>query len=227
MPDDNSDEWSRLARIASELATGVEASRKDDIWRALDAPVRKLAVAIARRLSSKKSDSEFVAQDAVVHVYEKLVAGKWDSQQGAFRPWLNTVIGNYIRSGNRKKTREKSNVEPTEAEEFRDEILELTRLQEGDYIEIAAWKRRERLVLLSLSGVWRRVDQQRWCQWCEEMDVDIDWPPNFATATDKIELFKKVSSWLRMSRNFVSQEWHRKSHLLKSLPTLGSEYGYA
>ena len=57
----------------------------------------------AYRMLGNYQDAEEVASDVFVKVWQKL--GKWDTEQGSFQAWLNTVARNTIIDAIRKRDR--------------------------------------------------------------------------------------------------------------------------
>ena len=57
----------------------------------------------ANRMLGSYQDAEEVASDVFVKVWQKL--GKWDTEQGSFQAWLNTVARNTIIDAIRKRDR--------------------------------------------------------------------------------------------------------------------------
>ena len=82
------------------LATQAKAGN-DAAFRQLFDKHYKWVYNKAHRMLGNYQDAEEVASDVFIKVWQKL--GKWDTEQGSFQAWLNTVARNTIIDAIRKR----------------------------------------------------------------------------------------------------------------------------
>lgn len=118
---------------------------------------------------------------------------KYDSASGKFPAWLRRVLENRLKdvceAANRLAAHEQSMVADKEQLSFADRIA-APRLQSvdddldrttpfsvHDFNHIAAWNVRDRILVLVVLDLWRKIPPAIWTEWCSEAELPIPFPP--------------------------------------------------
>ncbi len=169
----SSEEWSEapdgLARLA---AAGSTEEVRQRAFRALLPVIHRTAHRLALRFTGQQRRD--LLDNAEGDVWEALGRG---APQGPFEAWCYTVLRNRHLDNLRQEQREQRHA--LAAAHQRREAVDLRHalerawardepLGELDLRAVGAWSLRERLVLLCLSGLWRKVPPVLWGEWVDE-----------------------------------------------------------
>jgi len=86
-----------------------------------------------------------------------------------------------------------------------------------DLQEIEAWPVRDRLRVLVIAGLWRKVPEHLWVGWCEEEGLSQPFPDEIGEPATTQDGIAWVAAELGESLEAAKQHWYRKRKLLRNL----------
>ena len=228
---DGSREQADLNCLEEKLRQADDGEAAADIWKQMDAPIRRLAQSVAFQRGIQ--DAEFVDEaPSIIFVrYEK-----FSPKKGRFTGWCRTVLKRWGIDRFRKQERsphttghdlEKYAADNPAAgddtgsssacsDRIFDELF-----GDEDVEKIKKWNLKHRIVLLVLSGLWVNISTEQWPKWCEEFGIDQGFPPeNVRVESDPPKRIRPLADCLGEHPNTVSQLWLRHKDKLASLKAL-------
>ena len=214
--DELPDDATALAVLVQDPRTPI--AKRDAAMRKLNLVIQRLARGVACSLMVPKQMRSDLVAEASSHVWQHLAT--FNGQDGkAFAPWCRRMLRNLLIDRLRAAGRQPSSNE-TDLHVSVDALPEAASLGNGqiasvldqtldrqhpfgmdDLSRIRGWKLRDRLVLLVLANLWRKIPADEWRQWVEEFGLVAPFPPNGCTAL--------VSTQLAGSCNLLGCEgWH-------------------
>lgn len=205
--------------------------------RIVRAEIRKMAPAAVRHFGQIGYD---FTDDAYGHIWEKLSQGRFDPRKGDFAPWCRTVLRNLFRDVARRARRRAKTASTSDVPEAGTENASLHQLADqeleefstspfsaAEMREIRQWPAKDRVTLLWLSGLWRKVPVSVWERWARDLHHRpiqrwLSPPPELLAAEEPDERLPLVAEALGEKRNTVSQRWCRKKALLRRLDSVRS-----
>lgn len=182
-------------------------------------------------------------EDVVQEICEKLIkdAGMPDAlttpSRAAARFWC--IVKSACIDASRKRKRRCETIRPfsqddygsvpsTKPHDFDQMMAKLDRdcaMPVADLAQVSDWGLHKRLVLLSLTGLWRAVPSQLWTQWVLEYGLVMPFPTqSFLDETDAQERNRMLSETLGIPRNTLSQTVLRGKPLLLRLSILVEQF---
>ena len=189
--------------------------------------------------------------NALWHLSRGVIRGDYDPSKGTLSQWCRTVLYRYLYSTGRKARRQQrwerlsstiheDHVALTpflDAESSEDVFLEVNKRELADFdaqpfstmdqARVESWPLFDRVFVLSMSGLWRKVSCECWSEWTLVLESKrpllLPAPPmELYTCESPQQRTPIVASTFKMTRNNVSQRWHRKRALLEQLDCIKS-----
>jgi RNA polymerase sigma factor (sigma-70 family) len=223
------DEWPTdaddLAAIARNSSPGEE--RHDRAVRDLEPTIRRVARRlVARFVGSSPAD---LLEEALGRVWEAL--GGYEPGN-SFEAWCYGVLRNHLLARFRQQQRERAHrsdaTVETQAVELQRALEKAldgeTNLSEADLQVVRGWASGQRLAVLALCGLWRRVPGTEWSAWVEEYRTDHQstlpdpFPPaSLEECADLSERMTVLCDAVKVPRNTLSVWLYRRKPMLREL----------
>jgi hypothetical protein len=234
---------SEAIRICAGIVKDQPRPVQDAAMQSLDQTIRSRAkIAVKGARSTMAID--FVEMSTGL-IFERIVAGKYNPEiSGTFQGWCYKVLKRkWISEIRERKTDATGHMETGRpgdhiSEDANDLIedgrlihehsidlrtLRDRRFESEDMESLRAWKSQNRVLLLSLSGLWAKVPPDDWRQWLDEVKIAIPFPPEtFGSLPTDQERFKIMAEALlrinpAANEENVKQKWYRKAPSLANL----------
>lgn len=217
----------------------------DEYLNTLSSLLRRLAPMLVARWGQLGRD---LIDEAPGRVWELIERGKFDPCRAeSFKNWCCTVLRNLLyQMGRREKRRRGHEITASTLEQNADTVygildeLEATEntdsgiheieaedfltasFSEADAARIRDWDMLDRIILLCLAGLWRKVPVVQWASWCDavarERKLTAPLPPDeLLECETREQRLPVLASALDMRRNTLAQRWKRRKQLLHEL----------
>lgn len=214
------------ARLAADESLGEGARRQ--AFACLVPTIETVARRVSCRFGGQWRND--VIADAAGDVWAAITSFP---ANGSFEPWCYTVLRNrWLDSVRREQGQQRiaarTATAPRTEPVLRSAVERALDAQEDfgpeDLRQIADWTPRERLVLLSLSGLWRKVPHPEWARWiaehraCFGLPDPVSFPPDALSDCDTLRKRNEVlAGALRLKRNTLSVLLYRGKERLRAL----------
>jgi RNA polymerase sigma factor (sigma-70 family) len=211
--------------LAWTAAHGATAAERDRALEQLQPLIERLARQVAARGFPAWFRPELTG-NALSWVWGRLKS--FDPRQGRFPAWCRTILRNAaidelrrIRPDALAHVTQSLEDAPERAEPDEPALLRLERLEPfgpADLARVGRWEPADRVMLLSLSGLWPKVPGDTWRQWLAECGVGAPFPPaGFVETDSKSERYRVLCDALGLTRQALAQRVRRKKSLLEEL----------
>jgi len=238
---DSAQPW--LKHVAT-IQAGTDAAEVDAAVRCLGLLIEETAERVCRRRMVRKQ----IRVDFVANSLAEIVAPRASHDEAAPRPriaeynpatgplpaWLWTVLDNLLkdvlRAAVRRATREQPIVcrdgEPDIAERVvdstphraADELDRMAPFADQDLEQIAAWPVLDRILVLVVFGLWRKIPTNAWRGWCSDAGLPNPFPPETQGERKRGEWISFVAESLSASPNALQNRLRRRLEKLKYEP---------
>lgn len=160
---------------------------------------------------------------------------EYSPASGEFAAWLRAVLNNLLvdqlRSESRRKAREakwvisrhgpkptEDPVELAQAKPSDDDLDRNTRFTDDDLKRIDAWPVLDRVLLLTVFELWRKIPDLRWDIWCREAGLSHPFPPDPGIPRERGEWINFMAQVLVASPNALQNRLRRRLEQLRKEP---------
>ncbi len=210
-------------------------AEREDAANVLKGVIEQEARRVARHVMARWGASSQFGQDLIADSVSKMwpELDKFDDRQPPFERWCHRVLRNFAVDGLRRKEcvafetlktkpdREFDPEDPAWAQQ-RDRIerrLDATApFSQADLkvLELAPPKRR--VIVLAFTGLYSKVEPDRWEAWCREAHAQLPFPPDALLNEDEVATRVEVlAAAMGVSPSAIRQHWHRGHSILESL----------
>lgn len=236
----NKDSLEKL--VARFLDPSVPEEERNKASLALLLIICQIARAAAYRVGVKRALISEWSEGAADHVIDKLLEGKFHPGKGRFLAWARRVCMNYLRDRKEFESRLVRDSElvarlnssggSEDGDEGISSIFDIvpareqqqmsifdTEFSPRDLHSVREWRPlRDRIVILSWTGLWVKVPESTWKEWVEDLGLDWPFPPeSFLALEDLNERAHALASMFGLSRNHLSVIWRRRKCWLEKL----------
>lgn len=230
-----------LAAVAARpptLDVGNEALRR------LRPIIESWARGVAQSFKTSAQARKDLADEAFAHIGIQIV--QFDPTRGVkFKSWCWRVVFNYFRdrirhlncdavtgpgtvsvhsdpdSGDPNKFREPEFPRDVQSE-LEAAIDAKSLFGETDMQELRSWKLRDRILLLTVSGLWSKMRDSEWNGWATEIGLDTPFPPPSYAANGPLQ---SLAHDLGEPFANLHRQYYRKLPLLTKLKYLNDQLG--
>jgi hypothetical protein len=159
-------------------------------------------------------------EDCVAHVYMAILEKKYDPTKGKIIPWIRKVLINCLIDCIRSH---EDDEQLGIIENYPDPSAKVHIFHEPfsphDLEEVRRWQPlRDRVLILVLAGLWRKVPSKEWRCWVETCGWPWPFPPETVCRCDEPrQRITPLAQAVNMRANTLTQIWHRKKSWLKNL----------
>jgi RNA polymerase sigma-70 factor (ECF subfamily) len=111
-----------ITRTSTALLEGLRDSGDESAWREFEARYRPLVFAVARRLGLQDADAEDAAQETLAAFVQAYREHRYDREKGRLRQWLRGIACHKVRDLLRRRGREVSASDRTDAERMLEQV---------------------------------------------------------------------------------------------------------
>ena len=209
-----------------ELPIAPSAELREAALSVLLRTVQYIARPIGQRLLYDAKDER--VDDAIQHLWVKLIEREYTVGRFAFRGWASKVIRNHIIQEIRQAKKNGPVEEPDnlQAPPEPELVRIVQRLLTGPFSDeclehIRQWRPvRDRIVLLVCFGLWHKVPKDEADRWCREAGLDPAGPEGGFPFGYERGSRQQVAAWLGMRPAALDQVISRKRRWLQELPCL-------
>jgi hypothetical protein len=219
-PDELPTDLETLARMAT---VDAEPKRRNSALERLAPNIAQLARQVAAH-TGEPLKGEFLAE-ALGYVWERLP--KYRPADGRFLSWCRVVLQNRLTDLARQRGRapiahsaELANaaIAAQTRAALEDALDRDAPFGERDLERIRGWPCVDRLVLLTVAGLWTKVPPAEWDAWVDEHGLARPFPPPVCMACENISRRPALlAAVFGVQSNTLIQRWHRKKQCLLEL----------
>ena len=231
---------------AAAIQSGKDQSAAEEAMCALQPLVEQTAQRVCRcRMVSKQIREDFVA-GAAAFVWHGLEMGKdsvrrppiasYDPSRGRFPAWLWTVLDRCLIDFLRSEAPRRNNCgrtitveegdsdpilnEPSPAPPDPADEMDRTSpfMSDSDIDRIKNWPILDRILVLVVLGLWRKIPRDLWCEWCKEAGFSAPFPQNEEEHLTRGEWINIIAELLSSTRNALQNRLRRRLKKLKVNP---------
>lgn len=218
------DDPSFLARIVTNET--LSTVQREQARQALEPLIRRTARRVAARAGQAGQD---LIDESVSHVLHPRRITQWAEDRKPFESWCFYVLRHHLIDLVRQRNRQRENMtstlkepaDPRGAHGVSAVEIELdlgTPFSPPDVARVRVWKAIDRIVLLCLAGLWRKVPAALWRKSAVECGLALPFPPpGFGRCQDREERNEMLARAMGWRRNTLAQRWCRRRHLLDDL----------
>lgn len=241
MENDSAQPW--LKHVAT-IQAGTDAAVVDVAVRALSPLIEETAERVCRRrMVAKQIRVDFVANSLAEILAPRESRdnqsrppriAEYNPATGPLPAWLWTVLDNLLkdvlRATGRRAAREQPIVgrdgEPDIAERAAeptphrasDDLDRMAPFADQDVEQIAAWPVLDRILVLVVFGLWRKIPTDIWSGWCSDAGLPNPFPPEPDSERERGELINLIAELLTASPNALQNRLRRRLEKLKDEP---------
>ena len=225
MANDSTQSWENHA---AAIQAGADQAAVDAAVRALQPLIEQTAERVCRRRRvSKQIRLDFV-DEAVAFVLAipreskrdgvlRPPIANYNSASGSFPAWLRTVLdhrlSDILRSAGRRAENERTMVAQQGKPGFIKSSPELgphhtgaeldrtSAFNDSDLEKIVAWPVLDRILVLVVFELWRKIPKKLWRNWCMNAKLPTPFPPEDAVGLDRSKWINRIAGHLSASPN--------------------------
>jgi len=210
----------------SRIQDAIEAIQRDASKEEVDSALRTIepeVTQIAQRVCTHRRVAGNLEHDLTGEALGLIWKGlkRFDADKAPFQAWAYRVLMNALKDMWRRKRKaplslkdESITLPPDRQPDHRGLVakaLDWTApFSEDDLARIEAWKTRDRLRLLAVSRLWRKIPESAWEDWCRESNVEAPFPPTECVPEDNPEWMKLLAKAIGENFGAFKRHWHRK-----------------
>lgn len=225
-----------LLRQVEIIQSSADASAHDDALRTIEPFVSEMA----RRVCCFRRASRQLSRDFVDGSLSSIFGPRGESagdaapriaryrpSDGPFAGWLWTALDHLLvdemRAAARRNKHELASAALNATRSsgydagFASDQATSEPFSAKDLEKIGAWRPLDRIRLLSVARLWRKVPADTWAAWCSEVDLLLEFAPLHQEEQPLEHWLASVADAMQESRAAFRQHWYRKRKLLEEL----------